>query len=66
MSGDPLQPDRKEERERSSCHSAREFEIKGKTEEKTGWRGQSESQKGGEKKRNGKLGAAETSKELAE
>ena len=36
-------------------------------EEKTEWRGQSESQIVGEKKRSGRLvGAAETSKELAE
>ena len=36
-------------------------------EERTGWRGQNESQTGGEEKRNGRLvGAAETSKERAE
>ena len=36
-------------------------------EERTGWRGQNKSQIGGEEKRNGRLvGAAETSKELAE
>ena len=36
-------------------------------EEKTGWRGQNESQIEGEEKRNGRLvSAAETSKELAE
>ena len=36
-------------------------------EERTGWRGENESQTGGEEKRNGRLyGAAETSKELAE
>ena len=36
-------------------------------EERTGWRGQNESQIVGEEKRNGRLvGAAETSKELAE
>ena len=36
-------------------------------EERTGWRGQNESQTGGEKKRNGRLvGATETSKERAE
>ena len=36
-------------------------------EERTGWRGQNESQTGGEKKRNGRLvGAAKTSKERAE
>ena len=36
-------------------------------EERTAWRGQNESQIGGEEKRNGRLyGAAETSKQLAE
>ena len=36
-------------------------------EERTGWRGQNESQSGGEEKKNGRLdGAAETSKERAE
>ena len=36
-------------------------------EERTGWRGQNESQTGGEEKKNGRLvGAAETSKERAE
>ena len=36
-------------------------------EERTGWRGQNESQTGGKEKRNGRLvGAAETSKERAE
>ena len=36
-------------------------------EERTGWRGQNESQTGGEEKRNGRLvDAAETSKERAE
>ena len=36
-------------------------------EERTGWRGQSESQTGGEEKKNGRLyGVAETSKERAE
>ena len=36
-------------------------------EETTGWRGQNESQTGGEEKKNGRLyGAAETSKERAE
>ena len=44
-----------------------EFEIRGKMEERTGWRGQNESQTGGEEKRNGRLvDAAETSKERAE
>ena len=47
--------------------SATEFEVKGKMEERTEWRGQNESQIGGEEKRNGRLvGAAETSKERAE
>ena len=46
---------------------AREFEIKGKMEERTGWRGQNESEIGEDEKRNGKLvDAAESSKELAE
>ena len=41
--------------------------MRGKMEERTGWRGQNESQIEGEKKRNGRLvGAAETSKERAE
>ena len=36
-------------------------------EERTGWRGQNESQTGGEEKKNGRLyGAAKTSKEHAE
>ena len=36
-------------------------------EERTGWRGQNESQIGGEEKRNGRfVGASETSKERAE
>ena len=42
-------------------------EIEGKMEERTGWRGQNESQIVREEKRNGRLvGAAETSKERAE
>ena len=45
---------------------ATEFEIRAKMEERTGWRGQNESQKEGEEKKNGRLvGAAETSKERA-
>ena len=41
--------------------------MRGKMEEKTGWRGQNKSQTGGGEKRNGRLvGAAETSKERAE
>ena len=40
--------------------------MRGKLEERTGWRGQNESQIVGEEKRNGRLvGAAETSKECA-
>ena len=47
--------------------SSREFEIKGKTEKRTGWRRQNESQRGGEEKRNYILvGAARTSGKLAE
>ena len=49
------------------ARSARELEIKGKMEERTGWRGQNESQIVGEEKKSGRLyGAAETSKERAE
>ena len=45
----------------------REIEVKGKMEERTGWRGRSESQRGGEETKSGRLvAAAETSKELAE
>ena len=41
--------------------------MTGKMEERTGWRGQNESQTGGEEKRKGRLvGVAETSKERAE
>ena len=41
--------------------------MRGKMEERTGWRGQNQSQIVGEEKRNGRLvGAAETSKECAE
>ena len=41
--------------------------VKGKMEETTGWRGQNECQIEAEEKRNGRfVGAAETSKELAE
>ena len=56
-----------EKREDSSCQICPSFEIRGKMEERTGWRGQNESQIRGEEKRNGRLvGAAETSKERAE
>ena len=49
------------------ARSAREIEVKGKTEDNTRWRGLNESQIGAEEMRNGRLaGAAETSKELAE
>ena len=49
------------------ARSSIEFEVKRKMEERTEWRGQNESQIGGEKKRSGRLtGAAETSKERAE
>ena len=47
--------------------SAKKIEVKGKMEERSGWRGQNESQIGGEEMRSGRLvGAAETSKELAQ
>ena len=46
---------------------AREIEITGKVEERTGWREQNESQIGREEKRNGRLvGGSDTSKERAE
>ena len=49
------------------ARSATEFEIREKMEERTGWRGQNESQIVGEEKGSGRLvGAAETSKERAE
>ena len=49
------------------ARSVTKFEIRGKMEERTGWRGQNESQIVGEEKRNDRLvGAAETSKERAE
>ena len=47
--------------------SATEYEIRGKMEERTRWRGQNESQIVREEKRNGRLvGAVETSKERVE
>ena len=47
--------------------TATKFEIRGKMEERTGWREKNESQTGGEEKRNGRLvGAAKTSKERTE
>ena len=49
------------------ARSATEFDIKGKIEERTGRRGQNESQILGKEKRNGRLvGVAETSKERGE
>ena len=57
-----------QEREKTvPARSATEFEIRGEMEERTGWRGQNESQIEGKKKKSGRLvGAAETSKERAE
>ena len=47
--------------------SSRKFEVKGKLEERIGWRGQSKTQIEGEEKGSGRLvDAAETSIELAE
>ena len=67
MSGDPFSLIEQEEREESSCQISTEFKVKGKMEEKTEWRGQSDKQIGGEEIRSGRLvGVAETSKELAE
>ena len=41
--------------------------MRGKMEERTGWRGQNENQIGGEERRNGRLvGAVEISRERAE
>ena len=55
------------EQEEIEDRSAREVEVKGKMEERTGWRGQNDSQEGGVEKKSGRLvGAAETSKGLAE
>ena len=55
------------EQEEREDRSATEFEITGKVEERTGWRGQNESQTGEEEKKNRRLyGVAETSKERAE
>ena len=49
------------------ARSATEFEIRGKMEERTGWREQNESQIEEEEKRNGRLvDAVETSKESPE
>ena len=46
------------------ARSATDFEMRGKIEERTGRRGQNESQTGGEEKKNGRLvGTAEISKE---
>ena len=55
-----------EQKDRDPARSPAEFEIKGKMEERTGRRGQNESQTG-EEKRNGRLvDAAETSIERGE
>ena len=57
----------KQKKKTVPARSAREIEIEEKMEEKTGWRGQSEIQIEGEQKRSGRLvGAAKTSKKLAE
>ena len=67
MSGDPLPDKTGGERRQFLPDLPQEFEIKGKMEERTGWRGQNECQIVGNEKRNGRLvGAAETSKERAE
>ena len=47
MSGDPLQPDRTGEERKQFLT---EIEVKGKMKERTGWRGQRESQIVGEEK----------------
>ena len=53
--------------EKREDKSAREIEVKGKMEEKTRWRGQSERQRGREGRRSGRLvDAAEISGVLAE
>ena len=48
------------------ARSTTEFEIRGKMEERTGWRGQNENQIGEEKKSGRLVGDVETSKEHAE
>ena len=55
-----------EEREDSFYRSAREIKEKGKTKESTGWRGQSESQRAGEEKRNDRLVVATESCGMAQ
>ena len=63
MSGDPSSLDSTEGKKTVPARSAKEFEIRGKMEKRTGWQEQGKSQIGGEKKRNGRLvGVAETSK----
>ena len=53
--------------ENESAVPTKEFEVKEKTEERTGWQRQSESRREVDEKKNGRLvGAAKTSKELAE
>ena len=49
MSEDPLLSDSTGNEKTIHARSAAEFEIRGKIEERTGWRGQSESQIGEEK-----------------
>ena len=51
MSGDPLQSGRAGGEKTVPARSATEFEIRGKMEEKTGWRGQNESRIVREEKR---------------
>ena len=67
MSGDHCSLIEQEREKTVPARSAIEFEIRGKMEERTGRRGQNESQIVGEEKRNDRLvGASETSKERAE
>ena len=66
MSRDPLLSDRTGGERRQFLPDLLQS-LRGKMEERTGWRGRNESQVGGEEKRSGRLvGAAETSKEHAE
>ena len=51
---------------RVPARSATEFETRGKMEERTGWRGQNESQTEEEKKNGSLYGVAETSEKRAE
>ena len=50
MSGDPSSLDSTERKKTVPARSAREFEIRGKMEKRTGWQEQGKSQIGGEKK----------------